>query len=244
MAKRKETVMLEKALQADTRQKRLYGSEEITIGFFKNGLGHEVVDFMTMDTSEVFRCYEIKVTMQDLKSSAKKSFYGHYNYLVITPELWEKIVKSDMDLTQYGIPKHVGIITGGSRESHGYVFYDLHSVRKATRIDITAEQKEMLKSSIIRSLYWKMEKFRSESDGTLIKELKQELSREKRRAKEEKEERERLYWIIKGIESGFRQKYGERIRVLRHSSSGEIISEIESYFKDIIIPKWREEKKI
>lgn len=38
-----------------------------------------------------FRCYEIKVTLADLKSSAKQTFLGDYNYLVVTNELWEKI---------------------------------------------------------------------------------------------------------------------------------------------------------
>ena len=37
---------------------------------------------------DLFRCYEIKVTMQDFRSKAKKSWYGNYNYLVISSKLY------------------------------------------------------------------------------------------------------------------------------------------------------------
>ena len=47
MAKRQETLDIEAALQKDTRIKRIYGCEEITIGFYNNGHGNEIVDFMT-----------------------------------------------------------------------------------------------------------------------------------------------------------------------------------------------------
>lgn len=75
MAKRKETLGIEAALQKDTRIKRIYGCEEITIGFYNNGHGNEIVDFMTMDSKGIIKCYEIKVTIQDFKSDAKKSWY-------------------------------------------------------------------------------------------------------------------------------------------------------------------------
>jgi hypothetical protein len=87
LAKRKETLELEDALAKNTREKRIYGCEEITIGFYNNGHGNEIVDFMTMDFKGIVKCYEIKVTLQDLKSSAKKSWYGHYNYLVVLQEI-------------------------------------------------------------------------------------------------------------------------------------------------------------
>ena len=71
MAKRQETLDIETALQKDTRIKRIYGCEEITIGFYNNGHGNEIVDFMTMDSKGIIKCYEIKVTIQDFKSDAK-----------------------------------------------------------------------------------------------------------------------------------------------------------------------------
>lgn len=59
MAKRQETLDIETALQKDTRIKRIYGCEEITIGFYNNGHGNEIVDFMTMDSKGIIKCYEI-----------------------------------------------------------------------------------------------------------------------------------------------------------------------------------------
>ena len=125
-----------------TRQKRIYGCEEITIGFYNNGHGNEVVDFMTMDSKGIIKCYELKVTLQDLKSDAKKSWYGHYNYLVVGRELYEKV----SDWNEY-IPNNIGIIVGVCLESK----------RKAKRCDISSEIEIMLKESMIRSMFWKMQ---------------------------------------------------------------------------------------
>lgn len=83
MAKCQETLEIEATLQKDTQTKRIYGCEEITIGFYNNGHGNEIVDFMTMDSKGIIKCYEIKVIIQDFKSDAKKSWRGHYNYLVV-----------------------------------------------------------------------------------------------------------------------------------------------------------------
>lgn len=145
VAKRKETLELENALIKHTREKRQYGCEEITIGFCNQGLGNEIVDFMTMDSKGVIKCYEIKVTLQDLKSNAKKSWYGHYNYLVISRTLYEQV--QDWDLY---IPKHIGVIVGNA----------LESVRKCQRQEVPTDSEIMLKESLLRSMYWKMEKFK------------------------------------------------------------------------------------
>ena len=87
MAKSEKTKALENALKniiRDSSQNRTfgyYGCEEITIGFSNNAHGkelnndNEIVDFMTMDSKGIIRCFEIKVSLSDLKSKAKKSFY-------------------------------------------------------------------------------------------------------------------------------------------------------------------------
>lgn len=84
MPKSKKTENIENALHAMCRDKRLYGCEEVTIGFPNNGYGNEIVDFMLMDSKGILGCYEIKVSVSDLSSRAKKSWYGNYNYLVAT----------------------------------------------------------------------------------------------------------------------------------------------------------------
>lgn len=167
MAKRKDTLDLENALIKQTREKRLYGCEEITIGFYNQGLGNEIVDFMVMDSKGIIRCYEIKVTLQDLKSDAKKSWYGHYNYLVVGTELYKQV--QDWDLY---IPKHIGIIVGNS----------LESVRKCQRQDIPPEREIMLKESLVRSMYWKVSKYK---DAKSIDKQKQ-LQKKMREAEKEK----------------------------------------------------------
>ena len=110
---------------------------------------------MTMDSKGIIKCYELKVTLQDLKSDAKKSWYGHYNYLVVSRELYDKVSILD----EY-IPKHIGIIVGECLESK----------RKAQRCEISTETAIMLKESMIRSMYWKMQKYK---DAQSIEKQKQ-----------------------------------------------------------------------
>lgn len=126
-----------------------------------------------MDSKGILRCYEIKVTFSDLKSPAKKSWYGHYNYLVITENLFSKI--SDWDAH---IPKHVGILCGES----------LASKRKAVKQEIASETENMLKESMIRSLYWKMTKI---EDANNLEKQKNLQSKIRRLEKEKGEMRER-----------------------------------------------------
>lgn len=95
--KTSETIALEKAIRAATQKTGVFGCFEVTIGFF----GDERVDYMTYDTKGIFRCYEIKVTKADFHSNAAKSFVGHYNYYVLTTELYSQI--------QDEIPDHVGV---------------------------------------------------------------------------------------------------------------------------------------
>lgn len=175
--KRKDTLALENALILETKQKRVYGCEEITIGFYNAGKGNEIVDFMTMDSKGIIKCYELKVTLQDLKSKAKKSWYGHYNYLVTTPELYNKIDNWD----EY-IPKEIGIIVGSGKNK----IY-LESKRKAKKQNISTETEIMLKESMVRSMYYKMEKYKDSQSLEHEKELKSQISTAKKNAENYRE---------------------------------------------------------
>lgn len=154
MAKRKETIELENALFRQSREKRVYGCEEVTIGFYNNGHGNEVVDFITMDSKGIVKCYEIKVTLSDLKSKAKKSWYGHYNYLVVSRDLSEKVD----DWSEY-IPDYVGVIVGTS----------LCSLFKAKRRDLSLEDEMMIKESMVRSMSHKIDKYKDANNLELKK---------------------------------------------------------------------------
>lgn len=159
MAKRKETLGIEEALYKDTKEKRIYGCEEVTIGFYNNGHGNEIVDFITMDSKCIIKCYEIKVTLQDLKSKAKKSWYGHYNYLVVSRELYDKVDDWNMYL-----PSNVGLIIGYQQNYNGTEYYTLSSNIRSKRTDINKETEIMLKESMVRSIYFKMCKYKGYSD--------------------------------------------------------------------------------
>jgi len=140
---------LEKALEERCVKKREYGSKEVTIGFKHGGHGDEIVDFMTVDSDSVIRCYELKVTLQDLRSEAKKSWYGDYNYLVVS----DALLARSPSWGNY-IPPYVGILAGTS----------LKSCRNAKKKVISEDVRQMCRDSLIRTLFWKMEEYRSAQD--------------------------------------------------------------------------------
>lgn len=70
----------------------VYGCFETVMGESR-GYGKEKVDYITMNSDNVFRCYEIKITREDLHSKAKLSFYGDYNYLVVPEDLADEALK-------------------------------------------------------------------------------------------------------------------------------------------------------
>ena len=78
----------------------VYGAFEVVMGANTIGYGNERVDFLTMDSDSVFRCYEIKVSKKDLHSNAQLSFYGDYNYLVVPDHLYDEALEFVM--TVYG----------------------------------------------------------------------------------------------------------------------------------------------
>ncbi|MEJ9149089.1 hypothetical protein P4520_28825, partial [Bacillus thuringiensis] len=96
MAKTELTTKMERQIYAATNKQGVFGCFEVTIGWF----GKERVDYLTLDTKGIWRCYEIKVSVSDFRSKANKTFCGHYNYYVIPEELYEK-VKDE-------IPSHIG----------------------------------------------------------------------------------------------------------------------------------------
>ena len=64
---------------------------------------------------------------------------------------------------------------------------ELYSIRKAKRKVISSEMQNILQESLIRTLYNKMEKYRSIADGRVEAKLKKELSELQKSYKREKE---------------------------------------------------------
>ena len=140
------------------------------------------MDYITYDTKGIWRCYEVKVSKSDFYSKSKKTFVGHYNYFVLTKELF-KIVKED-------IPNHVGVYVNGS------------NMKRARKQELPVDE-QVLKDSMIRSLTREFNKqFRSGNSASI-----EILERQLRRIKKEKDNYRKKYQDLMKIG---REKYGDK----------------------------------
>ena len=145
--KTQQTIEMENKIYAATRKIGIFGCFEVTIGIG----GKERVDYITYDTKGIFRCYEIKVSKSDFHSNAIKSFVGHYNYYVMPYKLYEE-VKDE-------IPKRIGVYADGN------------CVKNSKKQDLKVDA-DILKNSIIRSLYRDSDKLRQLGNEQYINKLK------------------------------------------------------------------------
>lgn len=149
------TNKIEKALWLDTVNRSTFGCLEVTIGFPSTrhlmGAEEERVDYMTYKTDGVFRCYEIKVSAGDLKSKAKLSFFGHYNYLVLPKELYETEKDKTYFKNKFSKWSGLGIIV----YDRGYLIVE----RKPSRKTVSYGQQGLLLESFTRSLARDVNKF-------------------------------------------------------------------------------------
>ena len=146
MPKTKETLEFEKYLKKYTHKQGIFSCPEVTIGWF----GHERVDYLTYDTNDIFKCYEVKVTKTDFYSKCHNTFIGNYNYYVMPRKLYEE-VKND-------IPEAVGVLVENIMKNGSiYTWNPLKSIKKATKQELKVD-KEILKNSLIRSLYRESQK--------------------------------------------------------------------------------------
>lgn len=82
-----------------------------------------------------FYCYEVKSSVEDFHSKNGHNFIGDFNYYVMPEDVFEK-VKNE-------IPCRVGVYVP-ERKNHWGEWYDLKSVKKATRKDRSKPAVEML----------------------------------------------------------------------------------------------------
>lgn len=190
--KTRETLELEQALIADTEKNGLYGVQEVTIGFSSQGMGNEIADFISMDAKGLFRCYELKVTLSDLKSRNKLSWYGDYNYLVVSAALEQRV--ADWDLY---IPSWVGILVGSS----------LRLYRRPARIQISEPQRAMLKDSLLRSMAVRLETYRKAADPDSMHALEKENEELKKAVQETKDTFERMQFTYHDYETWYRKNH-------------------------------------
>ncbi len=141
-----EKVLLNSCFGSNPKLATDYGTTEVTLNVRGITEGRELVDFLSWNPKkDIYKCYEIKVTMSDFRSGAKKSWYGNYNYLVISKELY---LKQTLDKWRRDVPSDVGIIVinPGTLEKE--------TVKKASKRDISVEIRTMLKNSLLRTLFY------------------------------------------------------------------------------------------
>lgn len=89
------TKKIEYLIFKDTNKLGVSGCREVKIGTQKTKAfltrEQEFVDYMTITSDGEIDCYEIKSSMDDLKSSARLSFLGHRNFLVLPSDLYEQV---------------------------------------------------------------------------------------------------------------------------------------------------------
>ena len=147
MAKTTQTKNLEKMLwkKLILDKKGIYGCFEVTLGNrdIYNNLGvAEIVDFITYDNTNTVRCYEIKVTKSDFNSSAKVSFYGHYNYYVMPHELYEEL--KDKIPYQIGVIDETGTVVKNARKKQ-IAFYIQSMIIESMMKSLHREQTKLYK---------------------------------------------------------------------------------------------------
>lgn len=142
-----EGILLKGCFGSHTKVAKEYGTTEVTVGFQRDGRGKERVDFLSYDTkNNLYRCYEIKVSLEDLRSNAKKSWYGNYNYLVVSESLYKK---QNIEEWRAEIGRNIGLIVVNLKDKEKSV------VIKSKYQDISTEVADMLNKSLIRTLFYK-----------------------------------------------------------------------------------------
>lgn len=141
---------LERQIWASTNKQGTFCCFEVTIGWY----GSERCDYITYDTKGIWRFYEIKSSKSDFNSKANKTFLGHFNYYVMTKELYNE-VKND-------IPSDIGVYVNGG------------SVKKAKRKKLGVDE-QILKDSMIRSLYREAEKLIRSDNPSIVEGLERRI---------------------------------------------------------------------
>lgn len=143
MGKTIDTLEVERQLVLYSHKMGVYGVKEVSLRKNAYGKIDERVDYMTIDNTSVIRCYEIKVTKSDFLSGAHLSWWGDYNYLVVTDTLLPKIDK----LPEYSklAFSGVGIITLGLESNNVIV------VRKPRKKQVSISQRTAVIESMVKS---------------------------------------------------------------------------------------------
>ena len=73
-------------------RKGWYGIFEVAVPrAIINKYHRERLDFLTYETTGIFRAYEIKRSLSDFRSGCAWSWIGHYNYFIMPVDLYPKV---------------------------------------------------------------------------------------------------------------------------------------------------------
>ena len=147
MAKTDLTKAVEKAVLEHNDKMGIFSCVEVPIGhlqFSNVGITDkiELVDVMTYESNSTIRCWEIKVSLSDLKSKAALSFFGDYNYLVLPEELYKEA-------------RNKGLMSDFFWQGIGvFVFLNgkLYCEKKAKKKSVDLGVKQLLLESMTRAL--------------------------------------------------------------------------------------------
>lgn len=109
-----------------------------------NRYHRERVDFLTYETTGIYRAYEIKNSVSDFYSGCKWSFIGHYNYFILNASIYEKVKKD--------IPEDIGV----------WLVYNsgcMECVKKPKRKELQCKPEDMM-FSLMQALSREYKKYR------------------------------------------------------------------------------------
>lgn len=198
--KTEETLKLEKQIRQATHKMGVFQCFEVTIGY----AGDERVDFMTYDTKGIFRCYELKVSKADFHSNAAVSFVGHYNYYVLTRDLYKQVEDE--------IPDWVGVYIGdycvkkAKKQDLSGKEYKMYRTINGRSTEVSIPWVDILKESMIRSLYRDSDKLFYSGNDRYINQIKCELEKTKRERDAEAKKYKKL-WKTMRKELGDKKAY-------------------------------------
>ncbi|PAB01954.1 hypothetical protein [Enterococcus canintestini] len=131
------TLAMEEALYFHCRQKGDVVIEEVVMPDDQGIVDTLACKILPNQTFE-WRCYELKVTKADFRSTAKLSFVGHLNYFVLPQALYEQVKEE--------IPAHIGVLLfhpyldDSEYEVPGY----FETIKKAQRQTLQVNENELL----------------------------------------------------------------------------------------------------
>lgn len=101
----------------------------------------------------MWKCFEIKISYEDFKSNAAKTFIGDYNYYLIPDTLLEKVDKE--------IPSYIGIYVYQTTEPKYRWQNRIYCHRRAKKQELKCTQDELY-YGMIKSLYREMNKYKKQ----------------------------------------------------------------------------------